>query len=397
MIEKLKFALVTGGLDAGGSTSFLLNLATGLQSFGISSQVYCFKSENPQAADFAAAQIPVHLADEKKSIYEDRLSNLYKAMAEFAPTVVIANLGAEAFEMLRYVPAGVTRLAMGHERGMLSLPSLYAENLDAIVVVNPSWEGLANQFTPGVPSKYTAHGIPIVEPGLTRMPNLDRTLNLTYFGRLVWTKGTRLFPDIIKKLHQRNVPFHWAIYGSGPDEAYVRESLAADIQAGNVAIYPHLHRDELFRTIRKHDVFIMASDHEGGPLTLLEAMSVGLVPICNDTPCLVQEVVKPENGFIIPRESAKYAEMFSLLHHDRSRLERLSAAARKTISEHYSLNAMAKRYVDFIKTLAPDPAVISWPTKISPQPIRGLKFLGRICQSTRLVRQARRVATRIRS
>src|SRR6185312_7362306 len=114
-----------------------------------------------------------------------------------------------------------------------------------------------------------------------------------------WTKGTRLFPDIIKELHQRKVPFRWAIYGNGPDEGYVRESLAAEIQAGNVVVSPHVPREELFRTIRKHDVFIMASDHEGGPLTLLEAMSVGLVPICHDTPCLVQEVVNPENGFII--------------------------------------------------------------------------------------------------
>ena len=41
-------------------------------------------------------------------------------------------------------------------------------------------------------------------------------------------------------------------------------------------------RDQLFPLVRQHDVFIMASEIEGGPLTLLEAMALGLVPICND-------------------------------------------------------------------------------------------------------------------
>jgi colanic acid/amylovoran biosynthesis glycosyltransferase len=397
MTNKLKFALVTGGLPAGGSTTFLLNLATGLQSFGISSEVYSFTNENPLAVDFAAARIPVHIADETKLIYEDRLANLYHAMAEFQPTVAIASLGIEAFEMLRYLPAGVTRLAMGHERGMLSSPTKYAGSLDAIVVVNPFWERLANELTPGVPSKYLAHGIPTTEADLTRTPNPDRPLSLTYFGRLVFTKGTRLFPEIIKELHQRSVPFRWAIYGNGPDEGYVRESLAAEIQAGNVTVSPHISRDELFPTIRQHDVFIMASNHEGGPLTLLEAMALGLVPICNDTPCLVQEVVTPNNGFIIPREPAQYAEMFSRLHKDRPLLERMSIEARKTITEHYSITAMAERYIKFVKTMPPRPTAVSWPKKIKPRPIRGMPILSRITQSTGLVRQARRLAKRFRN
>jgi glycosyltransferase involved in cell wall biosynthesis len=395
--DKLKFALVTGGLDAGGSTSFLLNLANGLRLLGVRSEVYCFTKGNPLASDFAAAQIPVYTTDETKLIYEDRLANLYEAIAGFKPTVVIASLGAESFEMLRYLPSGIIRLGMGHERGMLSLLSKYAQNLDATVVVNPFWERLANQLTPSVASKYLAHGIPLQAQDLARSPNPDRPLSLTYFGRLVDTKGTRLFPEIVKELHRRSFPFHWAIYGNGPDEAYVRESFAPEIQAGNVTVSPYISREALYRTIRKHDVFIMASDHEGGPLTLLEAMSLGLVPICNDTPCLVQEVVTPNNGFIIPREPAEYAEMFSKLHQDRTLLEHMSAAARKTITEHYSLIAMAERYIKFIKTLCPPPSAVSWPSHVKPEPIRGMSLLARATQSTALTRQARRIVKRIRS
>lgn len=397
MTENLRIAFVTGGVPFGGSTIFLLNLATGLQSLGIPSEVYCFTKDNPLAADFAAARIPIHIADETKLIFEDRLTNLYEAMAKFKPTVVIANLGPEALEMVRYVPAGVIRLAMGHERGMFSRRSKYARDLDANVVVNPFWEKLANELNPGVPSKYIAHGIPLPESDLARTPNLERPLSLTYFGRLVGTKGTHLFPEIVKEFRHRSIPFHWAIYGEGPDEGTLRESLASEIQAGTVTISPQIPRDAIFRTIRKHDVFIMASDHEGGPLTLLEAMSLGLVPICNDTPCLVQEVVTPDNGFIIPRKPAKYAEMFDRLHRDRPLLERMSAAARKTITQQYSITAMAERYIKFVKTMPVPPASLPWAAHITPKPILCLPLLSRIYQSIGLARQARRMAKRIRS
>lgn len=396
MTGKLKIGLATAGLPCGGSTTFLLNLASGLHSLGIPSEVYSFSNDNPLAADFAAAGIPVHTADETKLIYEDRLTKLYQTIAKFEPTVVIASLGAEAFEILRYLPPGVTRVAMVHEWGMHSLPPQYAKNLDAVVVVNPFWVERANQLTPGAACRYLAHGIRLPEPELVRDPNSAAPLNLTYFGRLVWTKGTRLFPAIAKELHRLEVPFRWAIYGNGPDESYLRESLAAEIGAANVVISPHISRGDLFRTIRKHDVFIMASEHEGGPLTLLEAMSLGLVPICNDTPCLVQEVVDSKNGFIIPREPAKYAEMLSLLHRDRPRLESMSANARRTITEQYSLRAMAERYVEFFMGLASGPAAVSWPRTISPKPIRGIKFWGQLSQGAGFVRQARRILKRVR-
>ena len=394
--EKLKIAFVTGGLPFGGSTTFLLYLASGLQSLGISSEIYSFTKENAFASDFAAAGIPVHISDETKLIFEDRLAAIYRRMAEFKPTIVLANLGAEAFEMLRYVPAGIARMGMIHDPGNQGLPPLYPDCLDGVVVVNPAWVEVTHHLVPGLACQYLAHGIPLPDASLMRNPHPTGPLSLTYFGRLTEVKGARLFPEITRQLRQRSIPFHWAIYGGGPEEGYVRQALAAEIQAGQVALHPQVSRHELFPTIRKHDVFILASEVEGGPLTLLEAMALGLVPICNDIPCLIQEVIHPENGFVIPRDPAKYAETFSLLHHNRPQLERMSAAARKTITGQYSTRAMAERYVQFMKAIAPGVASVSWPGRVSPKPIRNSTFVPRLTQSTPLTRQLRRIVKRIR-
>ncbi len=395
MTGKPKIAFVSGGVPFGGSTIFLLHLVQGLRALGISSEIFSFFEDNPVAAEFSAAQTPVHVADDKKLIYEDRLSALYGKLAQFQPTAVFANLGAESLEMLRYVPRGVLRIAMVHEQSMNEGPPKYAEFLDGIGVVNPGWVELQRRLCPSVPCRFLAHGIPLPSANQMRGPNADQPLRLVYFGRLSPTKGTRLFPVIVHELRQRKIPFHWKIYGDGPDEPWLRQQFSGEIRAGHVALGSHLSRAALFAAIREHDVFLMASDHEGGPLTLLEAMAVGLVPVCNDTPCLVQEVVHAENGFIIPRKPALYAEALSALHLDRPRLERMSHAARKIISDQYGLEAMAQRYVDFLRALAPTPATVSWPAKIKPVAIRGLRGWSRLSQSTALGRQARRLAKRL--
>ena len=392
----MKIAFFTGGLPLGGSTTFILYLADGLRELGISSEVFSFANGNPFAAEFSAVGIPVHTSDKTKFIFEDQLTALYQEVAWFKPTVAIANLATESYEMLRYLPAGVVRLSMIHDPINQGFPPIYRDSLDGVITVNPSWVEVTNQLSSGLPCKYLAHGIPHPESNLVRIPSPAEPLRLTYFGRLTEVKGAKLFPEIVKELHLRKVPFRWTIYGSGPDEDYLREHLAAEIKTREVVMSPFIPRDKLFENIRNHDVFIMASEVEGGPLTLLEAMAAGLVPICNDTPSLAQQVVTPENGFIIPREAAKYAETFSVLHQDRSRLERMSAAARKTITAQYGLKAMAERYVDFIKTLAPKQTVDSWPEKISPKAIRGLSTISQLSQSVGLARQTRRLIKRLR-
>lgn len=394
--DNLKIAFVTGGLPFGGSTTFLLYLCSGLRSLGVASEVYSFTKENSFASDFESAGISVHVSDQTRFIFEDRLASLYKTMADFEPNVVIANIGTEAFELFRYLPRGTTRIGMIHDPVNQCWPPKYRDCIDAVITVNPAWVEVTQQLNPGLPCTYLAHGIPLPKAEFLRTPPVDEPLSLTYFGRLTEVKGARLFPEITKHLHRLGVPFRWAIYGSGPEQDYVCQTMAPEIQTGAVELHPQIPRDELFATIRKHDVFILASEIEGGPLTLLESMSVGLVPICNDTPCLTQEVVTTENGFIIPRDPAKYAEIISILDHDRPRLERMSTAARKTITERYTTKAMAERYLKFIATVHSKSASASWPARISPKPLRTSSRFMHLSQSLPLARQLRRLLKQVR-
>jgi glycosyltransferase involved in cell wall biosynthesis len=397
MIQQSKIAIVSGGLQFGGSTSFVLNLLTGFQAIGVPSAVFSFRSDHAFAAEFAATGIPVHISDEKRFIFEDRLTSLYQKIAEFKPTTILANIGTDAYEMLRYMPPGVGRLGMVHDLAMepSRLIPTYEHYLDGVAVVNSCLVEDVRRAAPLANCQYLAHGIPFSQTP-SRAANPSVPLKIIYFGRLCVGKGTRDFGGIINELHKRGIPFQFRIHGRGPEEAYLRETLADYISSGSVVLSSDVPRSELYPLIRQHDIFIMASDIEGGPLTLLEAMSLGLVPVCNDIPCLVQEVINIENGFCIPRSAEKYADAIALLHHDRPRLERMSVASRTTVTEHFSSEAMAQRYMNFLKSL-PHGNNVEWPARIHPRPILGASSTLRITQTFGVFRQARRVLRKIRS
>ncbi|HLX70459.1 MAG TPA: glycosyltransferase [Verrucomicrobiae bacterium] len=392
MKDNFKIAFVSGGLQFGGSTTFLVNLANGLKSLGVATAAFSFTRENPFAADFAALGVPVHTSDAERFIFEDRLTAIYEHVSRFNPAAVIANIGDDAYEFLRYVPQGVTRIGMVHDTAMgpRRIVPLYEDVLSGVAVVNTHLADEVKSAAPKVPCRYVAHGIPIPDESLVRDTNPRGPLRIIYFGRLAEGKGTRIFPAIIDQLHERQIPFRWTFHGTGPDEEFLRTRLSAEIAAGEVVMSSPVARDELFPIVRRHDVFIMASEIEGGPLTLLETMALGLVPVCNDIPCLIQEVIHPDNGFCIPREPRHYADSLAILHRNRTQLEQMSTAARKIISAAYSTQAMAERYLAFINCLASKSGAISWPATIKPKAIRG-SALTRISQSGGIARQVRRL------
>ena len=100
-----------------------------------------------------------------------------------------------------------------------------------------------------------------------------------------------MLPEIWSVLKHRNISIRWTIHGQGPDEAALRRGLAEASQAGEVNFSPPVPLNQLGDMIRRHDVFIVTSRHEAGPITLVEAMGHGLVPVCADIPCLIQEMV----------------------------------------------------------------------------------------------------------
>jgi glycosyltransferase involved in cell wall biosynthesis len=291
-------------------------------------------------------------------------------------------MGVTALEVLRYVPRNVLRVGMLHDdhADVYNVIERYIGEMDGAVAVSQQIQQECQRRFPSLPCSYLQHGI--LKSNLSRQPNLNMSdaLRLIYFGRLEEKqKRVSLLPAIYEALQRKGISVRLTIIGSGSAEGQLKERLAEGLRSGQVIFRATVPRREIARYVAENDVFLLTSRHEAGPLTLLEAMEVGLVPICGDIPSLVQELIDERNGFRVPfDEPSGYVNAIEQLYHDRPRLERLSQATKGTIDQRFSATAMAQRYVEFIAAYDGQTTPV-WPDHISPTPIRGENSLKYSC------------------
>jgi glycosyltransferase involved in cell wall biosynthesis len=93
------------------------------------------------------------------------------------------------------------------------------------------------------------------------------------------------------------------------------------------------------------EAFLLPSLYEGLPISLLEAMSAGVVPICTPVGGLL-DIIKPEIGFLsadLTTESY-LAVLKAFLHSDVASIEKLKANCRAVYQNEFSIQSCAAKY-----------------------------------------------------
>lgn len=371
--QRLRLAFVTGGLKLGGTTTFLCNIAGELLRRQMAAEVFSFEADHPMAVDFQRLQIPVTTHDDRQWIYEDRLRKVLHDLKCFQPTHVIANLGPASFEVLRYVPAGVGRIAMvqSDDDGWYRSLRPYHVCMDLIGAVSRNIETRLRTFPEfGKTSvAYLPYGVPMPERLPIRAVDPNRPLRILYLGRLDQEqKRVRLFPGMLRQLQEAGIPFHWTIAGNGPEKAALEGAMTSSNPEQTLSFPGPITYEHVPAVLAEHDVFLLASDYEGLPLSLLEAMGQGLVPVVSDLPSGIREVVDDSTGLrISPQDTAGYMKAIIELHQDRPRVARLSQAARQKVRADFSIAAMTDRWLQALPEISQPTA--SWPDQVKVKPI----------------------------
>jgi glycosyltransferase involved in cell wall biosynthesis len=145
--------------------------------------------------------------------------------------------------------------------------------------------------------------------------------------------------------------------------------------------------------LSQHDVFLLASDYEGLPLSMVEAMGAGLVPVVSELPSGIRELVDETTGRrVAPDNVTGYAEAIIWLHEHRDAMGRMSANARTRVVREFSTSAMADRWLGAFPQATP-PGIV-WPSSWSIKPPLQMENLLRFSRPGRVLR---RLALRLRS
>jgi glycosyltransferase involved in cell wall biosynthesis len=392
-----RIALVSGGLKLGGSTTFLINFAGELIRRNILVEVFSFEEENPMAADFQSAAIPVLALDERRMIFEDRLKVVLENLKRFRPTMVVSTLGAASFEVLRYLPPGIFRTGMGQsdDPNVYEMMRHYAPWTDLVAMVSQTMKQKAEALPEfaRLPVAYQPYGVPIGSTAELPVRDWNAPLRLLYLGRLAREqKRVQLFPEILRQLVASGMPFHWTIAGEGEERHFLETNLKAVSPHQTVTFAGPVPYAEVPARLKQHDIFLLASDYEGLPLSLLEAMGNGLVPVVSDLKSGIPEVVDATNGCLVPvNDVAGYARAIIHLHEHREELAAKSAAARARVQKEFSVNAMTDRWLAALP--APPSSTPVWPKRwqisaplTAKNPVR----------FSRPMRVLRRIAARVR-
>jgi|GEM_PF-950834 glycosyltransferase involved in cell wall biosynthesis len=361
---QVPLAATTGSLMLGGSSTFLLNLARVFGRRGWRLPIVVLSQRIEHREDFSGTSAEISGISTARHIYEDRLAWGYRQVARVEPHSVLACLSAESFEILRLVPPGVVRLGIiqSHDPGPYRLASHFAPWLDAIVGVSSEICGhlRAMPELAGLRVESIPYGIDF-QPSIDREPTKkERPLRVVYLGRLVEVqKRVSRLVSLIQTLDQERANVQFTVIGSGPDENRLKAALA---QSTMVQFRGTIPNAEVAGILREQDVYVLLSDFEGLPLSLLEAMAEGVVPLVSDLPSGLREVVTPQIGLRVPVGDVQAAAgAIQHLAEHRQLLARLSENAMRLARKEYSADRMVDRFLSLIEDLDHNRQLITWP------------------------------------
>ncbi|MGB8454202.1 MAG: glycosyltransferase family 4 protein [Anaerocolumna sp.] len=111
-------------------------------------------------------------------------------------------------------------------------------------------------------------------------------------------KRADLLIPLIKGLEEKHINYWLTIAGNGPYypviEEYVREKNLSD----RVRLLGQINRESIKDFWKEQDLFISLSDYEGSSLSMLEAMSYGVVPVETNVSGANEFIKSGVNGFI---------------------------------------------------------------------------------------------------
>jgi glycosyltransferase involved in cell wall biosynthesis len=178
------------------------------------------------------------------------------------------------------------------------------------------------------------------------------------------SKGIFWLPRIVQHLP---AGIHLTIAGDGPDLPKLKARMAP--HAYRVTFLGAVGQADVPALMAQHDIIIMPSRYEGLPMTLIEAMAAGCVPVVSNIRGVTDTIIDHDsNGLLFPiGDFVAAAGLVGRLHHDYELLGALSSAAEKSIASKFRATDMASRYHGVIRLverqrpkLAPTLDIGSW-------------------------------------
>lgn len=164
----------------------------------------------------------------------------------------------------------------------------------------------------------------------------DRPMRIVMVARFEAPKDHSL---LVRTLADCSFEFELLLVGDGPTREDVEKEIK-QLGLEEVARCPGTSED-VGADLEEADLFVLTSNWEGFPLSVLEAMRAGLPVVASEVGGIGEAVAHGETGFLVPRgDRDKLAEALRRLAEDHELRRRMGEAGRRRFEEQFTVEPM---------------------------------------------------------
>jgi colanic acid/amylovoran biosynthesis glycosyltransferase len=163
-------------------------------------------------------------------------------------------------------------------------------------------------------------------------------IQLVMVGRLVPAKGPLLLLQAVEQVRNQRIAVALTVIGDGPErgdlETFIRQHQLMDV----VTLTGALNHDQTLERVAAADLFVLASFAEGIPVSLMEAMALGVPCISTYIAGIPELIHHDHDGILVPAGSVDALTNAILrLARDPALRQRFAEAARSHVLREYHL------------------------------------------------------------
>lgn len=179
--------------------------------------------------------------------------------------------------------------------------------------------------------------VPRPEQGIGDEPNARGALQVGTVCRLVENKGLEVLIAAVDRLKKSGVPVRCHIAGTGPLLSALRRAAEVVDVKEEIVFHGELDTQAVQHLLQALHLFVLPSEDEGLPITVLEAMAAGLPVIATPVGGVPEMVHDGVNGLLVPVGDAQaLAEAITALATDPDLRRRMGEASWRIYEQNYT-------------------------------------------------------------
>ncbi len=360
---KFKYLFISRTLRGGGAERFISTFTNYLANCGYEVNLLLYEKteQDYYSSDKVKKTI---LPDEPISLKGKllRLVDVYKAISSINPdviipfvdTVVISAFMANCILNKKFVYT--VRVSPWHQKEVGNrfsnlMRTIIADKADAIMLQTAE----QGEF---FPKSYRNREYVVPNPIPEKYREIEKTEYRDVFRRIVLTarlEKQKNIPLLISAFNEvikgKNNEIELYIYGEGTEKENIQTQINS-LKINNVCHLMGLSND-IETVLKNADMFIMTSDYEGMPNSLMEAMAIGVPCISSKCKTGPKDLIDEGNTGILFETGSKEElvnKMNWALEHTEL-MNRMGRCARKRINEMYTNSSSKKKFDQMIDAI----------------------------------------------